>query len=112
MAHARGTVTAEHEGKTYRLDFNFGVLADLEDEFGTLFGEIMAGTRQPTMRFVLRAVEMAMIEADPSLRTEAAAIARRIASVTLFASMTKAAFPDAEVEVGDEGNGVKPRSAA
>ena len=115
MTHPQGTITAEHGGTSYRLEMNFGVLADLEDRYGDDFQSIMNGEVAPKIKMMIDAVLLSLIEGTPDLEEEEARkVARKITSPSIFADLLTSAFPDAEVQMGKTapGNPKRPKRAA
>ena len=111
MADPRGLMKIEHNGKTYTLEMNFGVLADLEDRHGESFEAMTGGDKPLRMRLVVDTVCLSLMEGTPDLdEAEARRIARKVASVDVFTALVKQAFPDATVE--QAGNGAGPQKAA
>lgn len=113
MTHPKGTVTVEHDGSTYTLEMNFGVLADLEAEFADDFMPMLDGTKNPSIKFIVRICELSLLEGCEDMdEGTAKRIARRVTSQTLFGELVKAAFPDAKIEDEKPGKAKGPKRAA
>ena len=107
MSDPRGIVTVDHGGRSYRLEMNFGVLGDLETEFGKEFTDVLNGAA-PSINIVLRAIALALIEGEPGLdAAEAARVARRLSSAKLMARLMDTAFSDSEAAASGNVKGPK-----
>lgn len=113
MSHAKGVIKFEFDGKDYPAEMNMGVMADLEDEFGDVFQQVIIGRKPPTLKMILRAVELSLVEAAPDIGDEQSRlVSRKSASAELFVKLITAAFPDAEVQGTKSGNAKRPKRAA
>ena len=113
MANVKGTVTVDYKGDTLTLEMNFGVLGDLEAEFGDDFTSMVTGKKDPSVAFVLRVVSMSLREGEPDIdENKAKFITRKITSLSLFSELLAAAFPDADFKSAEMGNGKRPKRAA
>lgn len=117
MTNARGKSSVEYDGKTYPIELNMGVLADLQDHDTEAFNGLLKG-KDPEIRFIMKAFEFSLIEANEEMTPEQAArLARKVATFDAFSSLFNAAFPDPGPDAGPgletkPGNGKRPKRAA
>lgn len=114
MTHPKGTKVMKVGGKTYRLHLGMSVLADLQEEFGEKFEELLSppkGGRMPNLR-TIQSVFMAALQryhADEADRWLVDDIVAENADA--FADLLTSSFPDAAPS-GEGDDSVKKEEAA
>jgi hypothetical protein len=117
MADITGTIQVRDGAVQYPARLTMRGFATLQAEFGKdWLTRLQAVTTAGDIDFALavRGIELAISAANPSLPPDqVAAITDRVGTVTLFAALVAAAFPDEQEKAAPaSGNGKGPRRAA
>ena len=117
MADITGTIHVKDGGIQYPARLTMRAFATLQAEFGKdWLTQLQAVKNAGDIDYALavRGIELAIAAANPSLSAEqVSALTDRVGTLTLFAALVAAAFPEAqESAASTSGNGKRPSRAA